>query len=796
MSKKKSASEIKNSVSAQSWKMILFPVVFFLLSICIAFSPMIFFGKTLFFADNFSLFVPQRIFLMSQIRKGELPLWNPYILNGVPYFANISKAVLYPATYLFFFLQPGVAVTILVLGHLLLSALGMYWTARLFKLEKWQAMLAGILWIFSVHLVAGMNNLVVIQTLAWIPWVFGLSYAIFILQNSRLLPLLILATVLNVLGGHTQPLIYSGLMAVLVAFYGVYKNWRMHLPLFLIWGILSFLISAIILIPLQDYAAQTTRVYTTTTEALSGSLNPLQLIKFIFPYFWSNPNKGVAWGPDWGIMRENGGYVTIAGLTAILVTARTLWRKRLLYRFLLIVSFSSLILSMGKYFWPFRFLYEHVPQIHFLRSPSAILTLWVFSTAFLVAASLGYIKVKRSLFIFAIGLGSVLLLTTAVVELRFTQLWQRADQVSRSKLSQSAFHTLDKDYAIFRMIAENLVVTGLITIAVLYLLSRPLTSKSKWLVVILLGLEMIYAHHGIVFYAPNSIYTPNSQVATSLQKYITPQDRFATSVGVFGWTGLPSYWENINFRPPFQRSYFTDKEQEDFTQLKARRDLLTTNWGMPYELPTSYGYSTFILKRTADVFKLGLSGSNINELDTKNFHVPQLNTFGGKYFVIAKTVAAPEFWQTEVEQFTLIEDHPDWAIYQNPFALPIIRSNDPITNPVEIFDINRTANTLQFSAKSQDSTSIFIAETYEKGWKAWVDDRPTEVQEQNSGRVISIPAGQHQVKMSYQPQSIQHGAFLSLVGTFGLILLVYIQKYQPNLISVPKLHTITQKHAK
>jgi hypothetical protein len=791
----KSHSPIANP---PAWKNFFFPLLIFAAALCIAFFPMVFLGKTIFFADNFSLFVPQRLFLINEIKKGELPLWNPYILNGVPYFANISKAVLYPATYLFFFFQPGVAVTVLVLGHLLISALGIYWTARLFKYQKWQAILSGLLWIFSVHLVAGMNNLVVIQTLAWIPWVFGLSYAVFILRRQRLLPILILATILNILGGHTQPLIYSGLLAVLVALVGMKRNWRVNFPLFLIWGILSFSISAVILIPLQDYAAQTTRMNTTTTEALSGSLNPLQLIKFFLPYFWSNPSKGVAWGPDWGIMRENGGYVTVVGLLSMFITAPTLWKKRLLYRFLLLLSFGSLLLSTGRYFWPILFFYEHFPQIHFLRSPSAILTIWVLSTAFLVTASLQYLKIKKSHLFVSCAVGAALLFGIAYVELRFTQLWQNADRLSHFKLSTSSFHTFDKDYAIFRMIAENVVITGLITLAVLYLLSRPEPIKNwtRWAVVILLGLEMIYAHHGIVFYAPNSIYTPSSEAASALQKYITPQDRFATSVGMYGWTGLPSYWENINFRPPFQASYFTTEEQQDFAQLRGRRDLLTTNWGMPYELPTSYGYSTFIMKRTADAFKIGLSGSNINELDAKNFQVPQVSQFSNKYLLMAKTIAAPAFLEKEMSSFTLLEDHPDWALYENKNALPIIRSTDPAGHPVEVSSIKRTANTLGFTANASSDASLFIAETYEKGWKAWVDQKPVTIHESNSARLIDIPAGQHQIEMKYQPESIKRGAFLSLVGLFGLILLIVIQKYQPSLISVPKLHTITQKHAK
>ena len=45
-----------------------------------------------FFRQNF----PNRVFADSQLKSGSFPLWNPHIFSGMPFFADIQTAVLYP----------------------------------------------------------------------------------------------------------------------------------------------------------------------------------------------------------------------------------------------------------------------------------------------------------------------------------------------------------------------------------------------------------------------------------------------------------------------------------------------------------------------------------------------------------------------------------------------------------------------------------------------------------------------------------------------------------------------------
>jgi hypothetical protein len=756
---------IKQSRSS-TW---FFPFVGVLLSISFFLSPL-FFGKTLFFGDNFSLFVPQRLFLMNSIKHGQVPLWNPYIMNGVPYFANISKSVLYPATYLFAFFHPGVAVNVLVLSHLLISGLGMYWLMhQIGPYRKWQALLASVLWMFSLPFMSAVNNLVILQTITWIPWVFGLCYNVCIKKRVRDLPWLIIVTVLHLLGGHTQPVIYTALLCSGVALYalGTHQKRAQTFLHVLLWGGVTLLLSSAILLPVLDYSRQTTRLHTTITEALAGSFHPLSLIQFVLPFFWSYPPKGIAWGPAWGVVNQSGGYITIIGLTSLFLFGKTLWQRRKLNQYLLIIAIFSFVSALGKFFPPFSLAYRVLPFIRFVRSPSSILLLWSFSTAILVPQALSLWKFKPQHW-FKIAGSYLALIIVLLISLHFfPSLWGLADQVLHHKLSASPFHTLVKDRAIAQVIVHNIAIAGGLTVLILFCLATFYFSRTKaflGILIFLIILEMRYVDQSVLFFAPSRVYQPNSQAAEAIQKIYDPQYRFVTSVGLYPWTGFASYWENIFLRPPFQESRFNSYEQRDFSQLQLKRDLLATDWGMPYNLPTSYGYSTFVMQSTANAFKLNQAGSNLNELDMKDFHVPQINEFGGKYILIDKTVFNPQFWQTETVGFQLVEDHPTWALYLNPQAQPIIQGNN-----IQVSQVQRQPNSLSFEVIATQSTQVVMKETYEKGWKAWVNSTPTSITAAGQSRAIQVPSGKSTVILKYQPQSITRGFLLSLLGFFGLI---------------------------
>jgi len=54
--------------------------------------------------DLVHFFYPFRTLAASNARKGELPLWNPYILSGTPFSRNAQSALFYPLNFFYYIL--------------------------------------------------------------------------------------------------------------------------------------------------------------------------------------------------------------------------------------------------------------------------------------------------------------------------------------------------------------------------------------------------------------------------------------------------------------------------------------------------------------------------------------------------------------------------------------------------------------------------------------------------------------------------------------------------------------------
>lgn len=74
---------------------------------------------------------------------------------------------------------------------------------------------------------------------------------------------------------------------------------------------------------------------------------------------------------------------------------------------------------------------------------------------------------------------------------------------------------------------------------------------------------------------------------------------------------------------------------------------------------------------------------------------------------------------------------------------------------------------------------LILADRYDEGWRAYVDDQRTTIYRANGvERLVALPAGSHTVRFSYEPFPLQLGVGISLaatVGWFGLALTALAQ---------------------
>jgi hypothetical protein len=177
-------------------------------------------------------FVPWREFGFGQLRQGNLPLWNPHIFGGTPYFAGFQAALLYPPNWLHLILPIGLAINWIVALHVFLAGYFTYLWCRGRAIGDGGSILAGVMFMFSgpyfLHIYAG--HLPHICVMVWIPLMLLSLDKMADTRDWRWCLLGVGATALQILAGHPQYVYYTGIaLSIYVALRLIAGRHRFHL---------------------------------------------------------------------------------------------------------------------------------------------------------------------------------------------------------------------------------------------------------------------------------------------------------------------------------------------------------------------------------------------------------------------------------------------------------------------------------------------------------------------------------------------------------------------------------------
>src|SRR3989337_461710 len=119
-------------------------LVLLVLLVLAFFFPIIAQGKGFFFGDNLSQRIPNYIFWKQEVVSGRLPLWNPYVLGGIPFLADLSNNA-FALTNLAYLIFPiPAAMTLLTVFYVCLAAVTTYWYVKLLTGSRVAALLSGV----------------------------------------------------------------------------------------------------------------------------------------------------------------------------------------------------------------------------------------------------------------------------------------------------------------------------------------------------------------------------------------------------------------------------------------------------------------------------------------------------------------------------------------------------------------------------------------------------------------------------------------------------------------------------
>ncbi|MBL7161762.1 MAG: YfhO family protein [Anaerolineales bacterium] len=416
----------------------------------ILFAPLLFTGKALFWGTPSLQFVPWWSWAWETILDGHLPLWNPLLGMGAPLIANYQSALFYPPYWIYFLFYAigglGVmtwAQALMVALHLIWGGLGMVSLVRRLGMGKLAQTVSGLAFSLSGYLVARAWFASINAAVAWLPWVLFFAFEAVQDRDRRSWLKLGVVIGMQLLAGHAQMAWYTLLLASLWVAYWSWQNtgvsdfrslleaagdgdvsvrlrkstrfFEKMRALFVseiglgLAALLGAALAVVQLCPTAVYLMQSQRSAAVDNEfALNYSFWPWRLLDLLAPGLFGSPVTGDYWG--YGNFWEDAVYVGMLPiLLAVGVLIRRMFRTnfvkvndnrrssvvghRSFIFFLVILSFISFLLALGKNTPIFPWLYKHVPTFDMFQAPTRISIWAVYALALL--AGIGAEKWRR-----------------------------------------------------------------------------------------------------------------------------------------------------------------------------------------------------------------------------------------------------------------------------------------------------------------------------------------------------------------------------------------------------------------
>jgi hypothetical protein len=703
-------------------------------------------GSAYLWEDFVYQWYPFRQYAATAIASGEFPLWNPYTVGGMPFFAEIQTEVLYlPMLALTLFVKNGHLnvywLELVNVLHYFLAAAGMYLLARSFQLRRMSALLAGTAFAFSGFLVTHAIHQVIIGVAAWYPlllfmmrkalqerrwmWVFAGALALghsffagspqmslfFYFFLGAYVAVEIIATV-GVRGLATRPgLVLMGRAAALVA--------------------LSLAFVMVQFLPTQDLSALSQRATITYEKATEGSLGWGQLLTLLVPKFFgaSDAHSYTWWGPGayWQYW-ETSIYFGAAPLLLAFFSLR-FFRTNRHIAFFASFAFFALLFSLGKNFPLHGLFFDHVPGFASFRNPGRMGVFVAFSGSLLAGFGLDALlkgglsenEQKRWLTLLLWIGGTCLAIIVAALLGLLDGLFPFLAQPEPRTFVR-------KELAI----ALATVIPTLLLLVALIRRSMPAG---------IVGLAIV----AVTFF---DLYYVGAEQNTATQN---PEEHFSQASRLVQFLKSQDELFRVNTR-------------------NAQGMIMDRNQGLMDRVYTMEGYTPLMPAR---VFPPAASADNFYDL---------LNI---KYFLETDSVRGtiglkerPGYLQRAYLVFnTSVARNEDDVRAQmtapsfNPRTLAIVEDSTytPIATgvPDAVWQVRineHRINRIGLTVETPHEGFLVLSEAFFPGWRATIDGAATPVYRTNFvSRGVPVPAGTHTVELVFDPPSFNRGALISLL---------------------------------
>ena len=738
------------------------------------------------YSDTLRQFYPWHFFTAETLKRGQLPLWLPYVCSGEPFIANIQAAVFYPLNVLMLFIFPvHLAIGYNYLLHIFFTGLFTYLFARYIKLDRASSLLSSITFMFcgffAAHIFAGHYS--IITTACWLPLIF-LFFEIALKTNDLFHGITIGVLIgLSFLAGSPQIFVYIlfalGLYLLFRLFLMIreskeYREALKSLAIYVLALVAGLSLAAAQLLPSLELSQYTTRAGGVSYSfATSFSFSPQYLITLILPNFFGNPINDTYWGDDffWEF------YPYLGFLPLILAVIAVYFKRDNKHvQFFTMLGLLSLLLALGKNTPIYWLLWRFIPGFNLFRCPSRFLFLFSFSISML--SGFGFIFLREGLSLFerakimklikALTVFTLLLICVVIIaSVKGQQIIQYGQEIMKQKYyatphPQPLNYYLRKIPLIYLTIMKDLftlLVLSTSTVLIFALWIKKISTRCFNVAVILLILLNLWSYHVMFINArsPSEIYKETAYI--SFLKNHCGYYRIYDAGGKIldNFQVIYKIYDIGGYNPLVLRDYLqilhcvrslSNCRNHPILSLLNVKYILTTTRLDGDKLKLVFHQNDVYIYENEEVLPKAFVLHNVKILPRDEI----IRELKDEDFNPLDAVLL------EQEQ-VLVDNHLAWN-----FSNKIRKSSLSL---VEVEHYSPTEIILKTNLTSPGF--LVLSEIYYPGWEVYVDgERQTILRAYYVFRAVYLSKGQHVIKFVYNPASLRTGLYITFFALFLL----------------------------
>lgn len=689
---------------------------------------------------------PWKFQVTENIKRGNLPFWNPYSFSGQPLLANIQSST-FQATNLLFFVFPfNIAWATSLILPSILTTVFMFFFLRDLNLSKAASVFSAVVLPLTGFFVAWLSWESIVATVMWLPLIL-LSISKIIKRISPWWFLFLTISVTQIIfSGHWQAGFYVAIAAVIYLLFKI-KDQKVTKNLLVVVTaiILGVMVSAVQILPSLEFLKLSARdVDQGYYPGRQDWFIPYEhLIQLISPDFFGNPTTYNYWG-----VFNYGEFVSFIGIIPLSFCLLAIIKRAPNIIFFITLAAIALLLGLENpistipYTQPFPFISS--------SQPSRIIFLLDFALVGLAAFGLDSFLKDKSKFKNFIP---VVLFFCFLIVLFFAS--------SSDRFAQDA--GLHAQIVARRNLAIP-IVTAFALFLILVLKAFNISSR------IIIGLIFLIT-------------------ALELFRFGSKYISFSKISWIF---------------PKTQTTEFLANSEKPFRILATDRRIMHPNISSVYGIESVDGYDPLYLLPYNQLVSSWQSnnpdakpGAYNRIVTPQKYDSPITNLLNVKYILTFDQITNPNFAKVFEEGQT--------KVYENLKALPrayfvqevikVDTKSDELKYLLDPnFDSASTAVSQDLSFKRQEASAsaiiadykdqqieiatysdrempLVVGNVYYPGWQAYIDGQKTQVHKVNYlQQSVIVLQGNHMVEFKFQPKSFYNGLYLSILGLVGTML--------------------------